>query len=102
MAENDENKGKMEDNIELGGNIFLNGVGSLDRDNLIVLKKMVGTYAKEISEKHEKFEKLTITLKDKELEASVVIDGKEVKNNVKYDNLFMGLDEALKKVQEEI
>jgi len=102
MAENAEIGGEMEDKVELGGNIELRGIGKLDRDNLIVLKKMVGTYAKEISEKHEKFEKLIVELKDKEVEASVSIDGKEFKSSAKSDSLFFALDEVLKKVQEEI
>ncbi len=92
----------MEEDIELGGNIKLKGVNNLDKDTLIVLKKMIGTYAKEISEKFEKFEKLIVELKGKEVVAIIMANGKEYKDNVKSDNLFFALDEVLKNVQKEI
>ena len=51
--------------MELGGNISLEGFDELEPGTLIVVKKMVGNYAKNIAEKTE-FEKLELTLKKEE------------------------------------
>ena len=42
----------MEDTVELGGNIQLNGFSRLDGASMIILKKIVGNYAKKIAEKN--------------------------------------------------
>ena len=91
----------MEDIIQLGGNIELIGFKDLDIAKMVVLKKMVGGYAKTMSEKNTGFSKLKVTgakegdnLKiSAEMTADKAYNGEETGNN-----LFVILDSALKKI----
>ena len=53
----------MEDLQQLGGNIELSGFSSVDSASMIILKKIIGNYAKHFSETCNNFERLSITLK---------------------------------------
>ncbi len=90
------------DKIELGGNICLEGFSSLERAQLVVVKKMVGSYARAISEKGRKFEKFTVsmdeTLDGCKITAALLNEGKEEKAESSSNNLFVALDGALKKL----
>lgn len=91
----------MEDIMQLGGNIELIGFKDLDIAKVVVLKKMVGGYAKTMSEKNSNFSKLKVTgakegdnLKiSAEMTADKAYSGEETGNN-----LFVILDSALKKI----
>ena len=48
--------------MKLGGGIELNGFSGIEKAHLVVVKKIVGNYAKEMSEKAKKFEKLLIVV----------------------------------------
>ena len=95
----------MEDIIQLGGNIELIGFKELDMAKMVVLKKMVGSYAKTMSEKKSDFSKLKVTgakegdnLKiNAEMTADKAYSGEETGTN-----LFVILDSALKKVINQI
>jgi len=95
----------MEDIIQLGGNIELIGFKELDMAKMVVLKKMVGSYAKIMSEKNTSFSKLKVTgakegdnLKiSAEMTADKAYTGEETGNN-----LFVILDSALKKIIEQL
>ena len=52
----------MDDTLELGGNIELTGFRELDPGSMIVVKKIIGNYARKFSNKVELL-KLKITLK---------------------------------------
>jgi len=86
--------------MELGGNISLEGFDELEPGTLIVVKKMVGNYAKKISEKN-KFEKLELTLKKEaekyKIEVKLIIEGKEKKEEAEDVNLFFTIDKVLGK-----
>ncbi len=93
--------------IELGGNITLVGFKELEPAELIVVKKMVGSYARKMSDMASDFENLTVTLKDVhktpksqkyELHSKVVVGGKTNTTEVVERNLFVGLDAVLKKL----
>ncbi|MFH1505439.1 MAG: hypothetical protein ABIE94_00405 [archaeon] len=97
--------------IELGGNIVLVGFKPLDYAEMIVIKKIVGNYARRFSDTHEGFEQLSLTLKEVhktpknqkyELHAKVMKEGKPFVSEVTDRNLFVALDSALKKVNEEL
>lgn len=101
----------MADTVELGGNIELTGFSDLDGASLIVLKKIVGNYARQFSEKFKKFEKLSLTMKKVhereksekyELHAMIIDGGKNYNAEVTDRNLFFVLDKVLKKVEKEI
>ncbi|RJQ16863.1 hypothetical protein C4573_02245 [Candidatus Woesearchaeota archaeon] len=93
--------------MELGGNIALVGFREMDSGELIVVKKIVGNYAKKISERCEKFERLTLTKKDVhkqgdsqkyELHAKVVDNGKIHAAEEVDSNFFIALDAVLKRL----
>ena len=95
------------DMIELGGNITLVGFKEIEPAELIVIKKIVGSYARKMSDTVEKFENLTVTLKEihktpksqkYELHAKLLAGGKTHTSEVVDRNLFVVLDSALKKI----
>ncbi len=98
----------MEDNVlQLGGNIELSGFSSLEGGAMIVLKKIVGNYARRMTDKAKNFEKLSLTMKtvhdnQYELHAKMIDNGKAVTSSVTERNLFVAIDSALKKVMNEM
>ncbi len=100
-----------DDTVTLGGNIQLSGFSDLEPASMIVLKKIIGTHARRLSNKHEKFELLKLSMKKVheqehsekyEVRATVVIEGKRYNSEVTERNLFFALDSAIKKVENEI
>jgi len=97
--------------IELGGNITLVGFKEMGFGELIVVKKIVGNYARKLST-DKKINNLTITLKPihrtdeesskLELKAKLDIDGKIINSEIIEYNLFIGLDKILKKLEAQI
>ena len=93
--------------IELGGNITLVGFKELGYAELIVVKKVVGNYARKISDRQE-FSNLTLTLKPVhktseesmkyEFKGKLEVNGKLYNAEVTEHNLFVGLDSVLKKI----
>ncbi|MCD4760104.1 hypothetical protein K8R33_04420 [archaeon] len=83
--------------IELGGNINLDGFEKIESGNLIVVKKVVGNYTKNISEKVKDFKKITISLKKEGgFLIYVKVDSEnEIISEAKASNLFFALDKAL-------
>lgn len=97
--------------IELGGNIKLVGFKELEPAKLIVVKKMVGNYARHIHDKMSAFEELSLHLKeihntDNQKNQKYEIKGKLVINSNPYNaevsdyNLFFALDKVLNKIVE--
>ena len=85
--------------LSLGGNIELDGFNELDGGQLIVVKKIVGTYAKQMSESMSDFEKLSVSLEhgdsQKKLNAILSAGGNQLTSQVFHANLFYALDQAL-------
>ena len=85
--------------IELGGNIKLNGFKELDPPTLIIVKKLVGNYAKKIGEEATQFSELFLDLKSErercELRVSLTTGKKKFNSEVKDQNLFFAIDKAL-------
>ena len=97
--------------MQLGGNIGLAGFRDIDGASMVVLKKIIGNYARRLSEITEKFEKLHITMKlihatekseKYEIKAKVISNGKPYVSEVIERNLFVAVDSALKKIVNEI
>ncbi len=91
-----------EDVVKLGGNIELAGFNEIEPGAMVIVKKMVGIYVKTFSEKHSDFEKLVLTLKNKESNELVVqlYHGGNVKEaQSSAGNLFRALDEVMKKIE---
>lgn len=98
------------DTVELGGNIQLTGFSEVEPASMVVLKKIIGGYAKRFSERCEKFEKISFTLKPVhksehsekyELHGMVVANGKTYTSEVVDRNLFFALSTILKKLESE-
>lgn len=99
------------DAIELGGSIELRGFSDMDRANMVVLKKIIGSYARKMSDTIEGFEKLSLTMKKVhereksekyEIHAKLLANGKVTASNVTDRNLFVVIDSVLKKLMSEI
>ncbi|MBR9690169.1 hypothetical protein GOV08_00605 [Candidatus Woesearchaeota archaeon] len=91
--------------IELGGNIKLTGFRELDSGSMVILKKIIGSYARKLSDNSKEFEGLELTLKEisgthpKYEVRSKVLNGGAVKTSEVTDrNLFVSVDSSLKKV----
>ncbi|MBW2990979.1 hypothetical protein KY348_04710 [Candidatus Woesearchaeota archaeon] len=94
--------------IELGGNITLVGFKEIEKGELVVVKKIVGSYARKMSDTVSGFESITVTLKivhktegseKYEVHAKAMVGGKPITSETTERNLFVGLDHILKKVQ---
>lgn len=100
----------MEDNLKLGGNIELSGFRDIDPANMVVVKKIVGNYAKRIKELLPNSDILSITTKPVhseesdmfEVHAKLIDSGRPISASVTERNLFVAIDNALKKVVNQI
>ena len=101
----------MDDLMQLGGNIELSGFRDIDGASMVVLKKIIGNYGRKLSESSNKFEKLSVNMKPvHEMEkgngysvyAKLMCDGKPFGSEVVEGNLFVAVDNALKKIANEI
>ncbi len=95
--------------IELGGNITLVGFKEVGFSEMIVVKKLVGNYARKISDKAGELDNLTMTVKPihqnqeddsskYELHVKVIQKGKVFTTEVVDFNLFVAIDSAMKKI----
>lgn len=101
----------MPDALQLGGNIELSGFGEMEPGSMVVLKKIVGNYARKFSSKCESFEKLFLRMKKiHETESSkkfeihgMVIDkGKTYTSSLTDRNVFVVVGSVLKKIENEM
>ena len=97
--------------IELGGNITLVGFKDLDRGTQTSVKKMVGNYVNKLSDMCNKFETITLHLKNiheteksakYEIHARLIDNGKLYNSSHLDSNLFVALDAVLKKLETEL
>ena len=95
----------MSDILQLGGNIELLGASAFDAATLIVLKKIVGNYARQFSNRTP-FQKLSIAITKQEknisLSTVLVMNNNSLTADANHTNLFMGLDIALKQLEREL
>lgn len=95
--------------IELGGNIKLEKFDGVDLPTLIIVKKIVGNYARKINDNGTAFRELRLDLlennaetKRVELNASLVMDGKTCETSASDVNLFFAIDKALSKIMNDL
>ena len=99
-----------EETLELGGKIELTGFSSVENGQMIVIKKIVGNYAKKFSEIDDSFDGLKLTMKSIhgdasnkfELRALVNIAGGPYNSKLEDRNIFFGIDKVLKNVEMQI
>lgn len=99
----------MDDLMQLGGNIELLGFKDIDGASMVVLKKIIGNYVRRFSEVTNKFEKISVAMKpiDEEskkfeIDIELINDGKPFTSEVIEKNLFIAVDNALKKIESQI
>ncbi len=88
--------------IELGGNIQLDGFEELQPGLLIVVKKMVGSQAKKISEEKGDFDKLIVIKEDKAVKSNLVQGDKDFEGKAEAENLFFALSQSLEDLRKNI
>lgn len=86
--------------MKLGGNIELEGFDNIEPAQLVVIKKIVGSSAKKISEEISEFENLQITLKENDkdkvtLNGKITIKGTEHEAEASDKNLFFALNKVI-------
>jgi len=92
------------DMIELGGNIKLDGFSIVDAPTLIVVKKIVGNYAKKLQEETGEFNELLLTLskQEKDITLQAKLSGKKsCQAKVSDTNLFFAMNKALEQLMKE-
>jgi ribosome-associated translation inhibitor RaiA len=101
----------MEETVALGGNIELKGFGEIDKPSLVIVKKVIGNYAKRFAERNRDFSKVTLTLKTIheheqggkfEIKGMLVLGGSTANAEIIDKNLFYAIDTVLKKLENEI
>jgi len=93
--------------MELGSNIELIDFKDVERDKMVVIKKVVGNFVKKLQERNSGFEKLSLHLKgvhgsEYEILGKMVSGGKVYHSEVLNYNLFYALNEILKKLETEV
>ena len=84
--------------IELGGNISLDGFDEVEQGKLIIIKKILGNYIRDLIENMDNFESILISLKTEEnnfIEARLKCGGNELSSNSSDNNLFFAMNNAL-------
>ena len=96
-----------EDLLQLGGNIELSGFREIEGGAMIILKKIIGNYAKKMADKSKNFEKLSLTVKSVheteksqkfELHAKLLDNGKAHTSSAVDRNIFVAVDSSLKSI----
>jgi len=89
----------------LGGNIELAGFRELDGGSMIVLKKIIGNYARRFSDQHGS-EKLVLELAQENdvfaVNGAVQRNGKEIKATDTNKNVFFVVDTVLKQLESQL
>jgi ribosome-associated translation inhibitor RaiA len=97
--------------IELGGNISLAGFSGIDGASMEVVRKVVGHWVKKETSQRWGFQGLRVTMKPVhrreksemyELHAHLLARGRKFNAEYTDRNLFMALDEVLKKIKHEV
>jgi hypothetical protein len=102
---------KVNESVNLGGNIELIGFKQVSLADVVVVKKLVGHYTRKIQEHSTGFEKIQVFLKEihkidnnakHEIHVKVLDGGKSFSSEVIDKNIFTALDSALKKILAEV
>ena len=94
------------DLLKLGGSIELSGFKAVDRSAMVILKKIIGNYARRIADNSQNFEALKLRVKKVrdnifELNCQMIDNGNVVTSSVEDRNIFVAVDSALKKIIEQ-
>lgn len=94
--------------LKLGDNIEITGFKELSRDQLVIVKKMIGNHVKKISDMNPEFRNLKLTLKEVhktennqkyQLNGNLDVGGKISSAEITNYNLFFAISEILNKLE---
>jgi ribosome-associated translation inhibitor RaiA len=97
--------------LQLGGNIELTGFTELEPGSMVILKKIVGNYARKFSDICKNFEKLSLTMKTVhatersekyEVHGKLMDNGTAITSELTDRNLFFALDKVCKNMESSI
>lgn len=97
--------------LQLGGNIELTGFKDLEPGSMVILKKIVGNYARKFSDICTNFEKFALTMKTVhateasekyEIHGKLIDNGSTTTSELTDRNLFFALDKVCKKIESSI
>lgn len=91
--------------IELGGNISLEGFDEVEQGKLIIIKKILGNYVKNLMPRIDNFESILLSVKIEEnnfIEVKLKCDGNEIIANASDKNLFFAMNNALDNLEESL
>ncbi len=86
--------------ITLGGNITLDGFDELDPGQLIVVKKMVGLFAKKVQDNQGSLDGFDVKRDNETVTVKAVCQDKTFEDSATDKNLFVALSNALKSVED--
>jgi hypothetical protein len=84
--------------IELGGGIKLDGFEVIEPSLLIVVKKVIGNYAKKMSEQIPSFKEVLVSVSEKYKIKATLVANSEYHSISNNSNLFFALDQALNEI----
>lgn len=80
--------------IELGGNIKLEGFDSMEPGQLVVVKKIVGSFAKKVADE-DGFDSFEVKKSENSVKVRIVKGEKVKETSASEPNLFFSLSKAL-------
>ena len=90
----------MTETIRLGGNIELVNANGIDGASLVILKKMIGNYARKFSERG--VNGLSVTFSGTGVLIDVLRDDAKLSSSAESSNLFFAIDTAFKDLDEQL
>jgi len=90
----------MEGTVRLGGNIELIGVDSIDPASMVVLKKIIGSYARKFSEKG--IESVSVRFGKEQINIEVSAKENKYSGQADHSNVFFRVDQAFKEVEKQL
>lgn len=90
----------MTETIRLGGNIELVNANAIDGASMIILKKMIGNYARQFSERG--VNGLSVTFADDGVIVDALFDTEKVSTSATSPNVFFAVDSAFKSLESQL
>jgi len=94
--------GPIDGTLRLGGNIELKGFNEVEPAQMVVVKKMVGSYVRKITDTGLTPDVVTIIKSGDKCSINIKAQGKELSSEEKVPNIFFCLDKALAGVLKQV
>ena len=88
--------------LVLGGNIELQGFTGVGAAQMVVIKKMVGSYVRKITDSEVNPEKVIVSKNGDKINVNLFTGEKEINAEGSNSNLFFGLDSSMSKIMEQL